>query len=98
MLGQNFKRPDYRARFGKTEKLVKLSHLGFLKSSNGDQKLEKRKSTKLSSIEKFFRFTHHSLKITKKVAFKIASETSYVYILSRQKFIKNGQSGEFLKS
>ena len=35
----------------------------------------------------------------KKVAFKIASEVSYVYILSGQKFIKNpknGQFGEFL--
>ena len=37
-------------------------------------------------------------KIKENVSFSIASETSYVYILSRQKFIKNGQSGEFLKS
>ena len=29
------------------------------------------------------------LKITEKVSFKIASEASYVYILSRQKLIKN---------
>ena len=35
------------------------------------------------------------LKITEKVSFNIASEASYVYILS--KFIKNGQFGEFLK-
>ena len=41
----------------------------------------------------------HCLKITQKVAFKIASEASYAYILSGQKFIKsakNGQFGEFL--
>ena len=31
------------------------------------------------------------LKITEKVAFNIASEASYVYILSGQKFAKNGQ-------
>ena len=29
------------------------------------------------------------LKVTEKVAFNIASEASYVYILSRQKFMKN---------
>ena len=41
------------------------------------------------------------LKITEKVAFNIASEASYGYILSGQKFIKNaknGQFGEFLKN
>ena len=41
------------------------------------------------------------LKITQKVAFNIASEASYVYILSRQKLIKNakiGQFDEFLKA
>ena len=40
------------------------------------------------------------LKITEKVSFNIASEASYVYILSGQKFIKNakiGQFDEFLK-
>ena len=40
------------------------------------------------------------MKITKKVAFNIASEASYVDILSGQKFIenaKNGQFGEVLK-
>ena len=30
-----------------------------------------------------------------KVAFNIASETSYVYILSGQKFIKNAKNGQF---
>ena len=41
------------------------------------------------------------LKITEKVAFNIASEASYVYILSGQKFIKNAKNGlniEFLKN
>ena len=45
--------------------------------------------------------TTECLKITEKVSFKIASEASYVYILSGQKFIenaKNSQIGEFLKS
>ena len=35
------------------------------------------------------------LKITEKVSFKIASEASYVYILSGQKFIKNAKNGQF---
>ena len=33
------------------------------------------------------------LKITEKVSFNIASEASYVYILSCQKFIKNAKNG-----
>ena len=40
-------------------------------------------------------------KITEKVSFNIASEASYVYILSRQKFMKNaknGKWGELLKT
>ena len=35
------------------------------------------------------------LKITEKVAFNIASEASYGYILSGQKFIKNAKNGQF---
>ena len=35
------------------------------------------------------------LKITEKVSFNIASEASYVYILSGQKFIKNAKNGHF---
>ena len=34
-------------------------------------------------------------KITEKVSFNIASEASYVYILSGQKFIKNAKNGQF---
>ena len=37
------------------------------------------------------------MKITEKVAFNIASEASYVYILSGQKFIKNAKNSEILK-
>ena len=35
------------------------------------------------------------LKITEKVSFNIASEASYVYILSRQKLIQNAKNGPF---
>ena len=41
------------------------------------------------------------MKITEKVSFNIASEASYVYILSGQKFIKKakkGQFGEFIEN
>ena len=38
------------------------------------------------------------LKITEKVSFNIVSEANYDYILSGQKFIKNAQFGEFLKT
>ena len=36
------------------------------------------------------------LKITEKVAFNIASEASYVYILSEQKLVKSAKNGQFL--
>ena len=44
-----------------------------------------------------FRVTHKQrcLKITEKVSFNIASEASYVYILSGQKLIKNAKIGPF---
>ena len=35
------------------------------------------------------------LKITEKVSFNIASEASYTYILSGQKFIENAKNGPF---
>ena len=51
-----------------------------------------------------FGFTNHHvtapaqcLKISKKVAFNIASEANYVYILSGQKLIKNAKNGRFGK-
>ena len=58
------------------------------KSENGPQK---------KKIESFNLNVHAArcLKITEKVSFKIASEASYVYILSGQKFIKNAENGPF---
>ena len=38
---------------------------------------------------------HGGRKSQKKSHFNIASEASYVYILSRQKFIKNAKNGQF---
>ena len=38
------------------------------------------------------------LKIAQKVAFNIASEASYVYILSGQNFIKNAKNGQFWRN
>ena len=38
------------------------------------------------------------LKITEKVSFNIASEASYIYILSGQKFIKKVKNGQFWKT
>ena len=40
-------------------------------------------------------FRAQCLKITEKVSFNIASEASFVYILSGQKFIKNAKNGQF---
>ena len=42
----------------------------------------------------FLEFTR-CLKITEKVSFNIASEASYVYILSGQKLVKNAKNGTF---
>ena len=39
--------------------------------------------------------TARCLKITEKVSFIIASEASYVYILSEQKLLKNAKNGPF---
>ena len=39
--------------------------------------------------------TSRCLKIKEKVSFNIASEASYVYILSGQKLIKNAKNGQF---
>ena len=38
------------------------------------------------------------LKIAKKVAFNIASEASYVYILSGKKLMKNAKNGQLFKN
>ena len=47
---------------------------------------------KRSSFRSYTRY----LKFTEKVSFNIASEASYVYILSVQKFIKNAKKGPFI--
>ena len=44
-----------------------------------------------------FLYFSNNLKITEKVSFNIASEASYVYILSGQKFIKNAKNGPFCR-
>ena len=47
------------------------------------------------SLKKLIFTNSRCLKITEKVSFKIASEASYVYILSGQKLIKNAKNGPF---
>ena len=49
--------------------------------------------TSLVKVGRFSLFT--VFEITEKVAFNIASEAGYVYILSGQKFIKNANNGQF---
>ena len=62
--------------------------------------VDKKKIGDLRKIQKLFRWSFHQneaqcLKIPEKVAFNIASEVSYVYILSGQKFIKNAKTASF---
>ena len=66
----------------------------------GDGELSKVVSNHLGlkKKEKLNNVLAQCLKITQKVAFTIASEASYVYILSGQKFLKNGKNVFFLKS
>ena len=46
-------------------------------------------------VTAFLKYITRCLKITEKVSFNIASEESYVYILSGQKLIKNAKNGPF---
>ena len=48
-----------------------------------------------SKIDDFHRLRIINDSITEKVSFNIASEASYVYILSGQKLIKNAKDGQF---
>ena len=52
------------------------------------------KKLKLSTILLYLLYSKYTqwLKFTEKVSFEIASEASYVYILSGQKFIKNAKN------
>ena len=43
----------------------------------------------------YFLFKHTVFENPQKVSFNIASEASYVYILSEQKSIKNAKIGQF---
>ena len=43
----------------------------------------------------FRSYTPQCMKITEKVSFNVASEASYVYILTGQKLIKNAKNGPF---
>ena len=78
-------------------------HLAQISSFNSTSTLNtfvKRKKGKESTDQSYSLITR-CLKITEKVSFKIASEASYVYILSWQKLIKsakNGQFGELLEN
>ena len=49
----------------------------------------------LLTVKKVKKRSPRCLKITEKVSFNIANEASYVYILSRQNFIKNAKNGPF---
>ena len=51
-----------------------------------------------SQITGDVRYSAQCLKITEKVAFNIASEASYVHILSGKKFIENAEKRSILAS
>ena len=46
-------------------------------------------------LKRIISYSSRCLKITEKVSFNIASEASYIYILSGQKLIKNAKNGPF---
>ena len=48
-----------------------------------------------AAVSYIYSYRARCLKITEKVSFNIASEASYVYILSGQKLIKNAKNGQF---
>ena len=61
--------------------------------------LQSRTKIRILICRFIFQFSwSRCLKITQKVSFNIASEASYVYILSGQKFIKNAKNGEFWRA
>ena len=82
--------------FGNHLKSLLVLFFGFSVKKLKNQIFENRIKFKV-----FLNTMARSLKITEKVSFNIASEASYVYILSGQKLIKNdknGRFGEFLKT
>ena len=64
-------------------------------STTWKPKKEKRQKVNSSILYNTVRVVARCLKITEKVSFNIASEASYVYILSGQKLIKNAKNGPF---
>ena len=56
---------------------------------------EKRRKVLIAGSNSMQGMLTHCLKITEKVSFNIASEASYVYILSGQRLIKNAKKGQF---
>ena len=60
-----------------------------------DQKLRKTESR---LKDKFHMPYTRCLKITEKVSFNIASEASYVYMLSGQKLVKNAKNSQFFEN
>ena len=66
-----------------TQELLLAAYLEFCSSSN------------FLCVPQFHQPQSWCLKITEKVSFNIASEASYVYILSGQKSIKNAKNGPF---
>ena len=76
---------------------------GKIRYANGDTYVGKVNFITFFKVRFFsiisFGFSGHAqwLKITEKVAFNIASEASYVYILNGQKFIKNTKIGQILR-
>ena len=75
-------------------KFTKMSHFQFLCEFCENVNLEKCEFGKLWILEKKMWILHSVWKSHKKVAFNIASEACYVYILSGQKLIKNAKNGQ----
>ena len=59
------------------------------------RKIGLKRNRYLQSANKNIGVASQCLKITEKVAFYIASEASYIYILNRQKHIENAKIGPF---
>ena len=74
----------------------KLNHLDMLITNVKDTMCFENFPFKINPFDQEKVNTHsRCLKITEKVSFNIASEASYVYILSGQKFIKKAKNGQF---
>ena len=68
-----------------------MSKIGASKSETGDNLSSAIKMCERSEQHNNFKLSH----FTEKVSFNIASEASYVYILSGQKLIKTAKNGPF---